>query len=278
MGRQGLRAAALAGGLHHPPGVRLEARRGGTRLYRRVIIWVPRKNGKTELLAGVSHLCLLGDAVWGAECYSIASVGNQAEIILDRASQMVAYSPELAAEYEVFSNSLYIPARRSIFQALTGKPKGKHGLSCAYLLGDEVHEWENDKLYTYVRNSMASREQPMEWLISTFGIEEGYGLELYEESLKICEGAFDDPETLVLIWCAPQDPKAEIDLQDPGGVGRGKPELSDFADARLPGEGLARGHAAHQPRERLQALPPQHLGGAGRAVAVDAAVAGLQWR
>ena len=190
-------------------------RADGTRLYRRVIIWVPRKNGKTELLAGVSHLCLLGDAVWGAECYSIASVGNQAEIILDRASQMVAYSPELAAEYEVFSNSLYIPARRSIFQALTGKPKGKHGLSCAYLLGDEVHEWENDKLYTYVRNSMASREQPMEWLISTFGIEEGYGLELYEELLKICEGAFDDPETLVLIWCAPQDPKAEIDLQDP---------------------------------------------------------------
>ena len=111
---------------------------GGTRLYRRVIIWVPRKNGKTELLAGVSHLCLLGDAVWGAECYSIASVGNQAEIILDRASQMVAYSPELAAEYEVFSNSLYIPVRRSIFQALSGKPTSLTFCCFGAFVGDRL--------------------------------------------------------------------------------------------------------------------------------------------
>jgi phage terminase large subunit-like protein len=190
-------------------------RADGTRLYRRVIIWVPRKNGKTELLAGVSHLLLIGDAVHAAECYSIASLGDQAEIVFSRAAQMVAYSRGLAEFYEVFTGSLYMPSRRSIFRPLTGKPTGKHGLSCTYLLGDEVHEWASDKLYTYVRQSMGSREQPMEWLISTAGVEEGYGVELWDESLKICEGVYDDPETLVLIWCAEQDPKVDIDIQDP---------------------------------------------------------------
>jgi phage terminase large subunit-like protein len=190
-------------------------RADGTRLYRRVMIWVPRKNGKTELLAGVAHLLLLGDAVHSAECYSIASHGNQAEIVFDRAVQMAAYSPELSEQYQPFSASLWLEATSSIFRPLTGKPTGKHGLSTTYLLGDEVHEWPNDKLYTFVRQGMGSREQPMEWLISTAGVEEGYGQELWDESLKICEGVFDDPETLVVIWCADQDPKVEIDIQDP---------------------------------------------------------------
>lgn len=190
-------------------------RSDGTRLYRRVMIWIPRKNGKTELLAGVSHLCLLGDGVMGAECYSIASSGDQADIVFKAASQMVDYSPDLAEAYEVFTDALFVRATHSKFVALTGKPHGKHGLKTTYLIGDEVHEWQNDLLYTFVRNAMASRREPMEWLISTAGMEEGYGVELWNETIGICEATFDDPETLAVVWCAPQDPKVEIDVQDP---------------------------------------------------------------
>jgi len=190
-------------------------RKDGTRLYRRVIIWMPRKNGKTELMAGVSHLCLLGDAVKGAELYSIAASGNQAEIVFNAAKMMVAYSEDLAEQYEVFEGSLFARATLSKFEPLTGKPHGKHGLKTCYLIGDEVHEWTSDRLYTFVRQAMASRTEPMEWLISSAGVEDGYGISLWDESLGICEDTFDDPETLVLIWCAPQDPKVEVDITDP---------------------------------------------------------------
>jgi phage terminase large subunit-like protein len=184
-------------------------RADGTRLYRRVMIWIPRKNGKTALIAGVSHLLLLGDAVRGAECYSIASSGDQARLVFEAASNMIAYSPDLAEQYEAFEESLYVRATMSRFEFLTGKPRGKHGLKTTYLIGDEVHEWATNRLYTYVRQAMKSRKEPMEWLISTAGVEDGYGVELWDESLKICEGAFDDPETLVLIWCAPPTIKDE---------------------------------------------------------------------
>lgn len=200
-------------------------RADGTRLYRRVIIWIPRKNGKTELMAGVAHLLMLGDAVQGAECYSIASSGNQAQIVFDVASTMVTYSQELAEQYEVFEESLFVRGTYGKFQALTGKPTGKHGLKTTYLIGDEVHEWSNDRLYTYVRQAMKSRREPMEWLISTAGIEEGYGVSVWEESLGICEATFDDPETLVVVWCAPQDPRAEIDIEDPAVWAAANPNL-----------------------------------------------------
>lgn len=200
-------------------------RADGTRLYRRVIIWIPRKNGKTELMAGVSHLLMLGDGVQGAECYSIASSGNQAQIVFDVASSMVNYSAQLAECYEVFEESLFVRETYAKFEALTGKPRGKHGLKTTYLIGDEVHEWADDRLYTYVRQAMKSRREPMEWLISTAGIEEGYGVALWNESVGICEGTFDDPETLVVIWCAPQDPKAEIDIEDPQVWAEANPNL-----------------------------------------------------
>lgn len=190
-------------------------RADGTRLYRRVILWVPRKNGKTELMAGVSHLCLLGDGLPGAECYAVASSGDQSSIVFKAAKDMVEYSDTLAEHYEVFEESLYLRDTRAIFQALTGKAKGKHGLGTVYLLGDEMHEWADDRLYTYVRNAMASAAEPLEFLISTAGTEEGFGVELWSESLGICEGTFDDPETLVVIYCAQQDPKAELDITDP---------------------------------------------------------------
>src|SRR5262245_30794348 len=52
-----------------------------TRRYRRCFVWVPRKNGKTELAAGIALLMLIGDAEGGGEVYAIASHEDQARIV-----------------------------------------------------------------------------------------------------------------------------------------------------------------------------------------------------
>lgn len=200
-------------------------RADGTRLYRRVIIWVPKKNGKSELLGGTSHLCLAGDAVGGAEAYAIATNGNQADKLFATAKAMLPFSPELAELYEIYGDSLYLRATGALFEPLTGKATGKDGFKTTYLFGDEVHEWSSDALYSIVREGVASRREPMEWLISTAGVEAGYGVTLWDESIKICEGTFDDPETLVVIWCARQDPHAEIDITDPRVWAEANPNL-----------------------------------------------------
>jgi len=187
----------------------------GTRLYRRVVIWVPRGNGKTDWAAGVSHLAMTGIGVEGAEVYSIAAHKDQASIVFNAATAMTSYSPALAKVYELRKTSIYCPETNAVFRPLSGKPTGKHGLKCHTLIGDEMHEWPTGDLHQFVRQSMLKWADPLEWLISTAGQNlDGYGHEIWDECEMIANGALDDPETLVVIFAAPPD--ATIDqLADP---------------------------------------------------------------
>lgn len=177
----------------------------GLRRYRRVIVWVPRKNGKTELAAAVSLLALLATGVMGGQVYSIAKDKDQARLVFDKAAKMVAWSAELSTVVEPLKSALYVPQLSAKFEPLSGMPQGKHGRSASALVGDEVHEWADDRLYTFMHQSEAAREEPIEFLISTAGTQEGYGWELWQHCQKILDGTIEDPETLVVIYAADPD-------------------------------------------------------------------------
>jgi phage terminase large subunit-like protein len=180
-------------------------RADGTRRYRRAYIWVARKNGKTELAAGIALLALLGDGEPAGQVFSIASEGDQARIVFTKASNMVARSPTLAPRLECLTKVIYSPKLNASFRPLSGKPKGKHGLNMSGLVGDEIHEWPNGDLYTFVHDSAAARRQPIEFLISTAGQKGTHGEEVYKECQAILAGDIDDPETLVVIYAPGED-------------------------------------------------------------------------
>lgn len=178
----------------------------GTRRYRRVVVWIPRKNGKTELAAGVSLLALIGDGEMGGQVYSIATDKNQASIVFGKATVMVNMSEPLKQHLTAFVPSIYCAELNAAFKPLSGKPKGKHGLSPSGIIGDEVHEWDSDELYTFVHQGTGARRQPIEFLISTAGKKSGYGYELWEQCQKILAGESEDEETLVVVYAAdPED-------------------------------------------------------------------------
>lgn len=180
-------------------------RADGTRRYRRVYVWVPRKNGKTELAAGVALLVLLGDAELGGEVYSIASHEGQARLVFSQATTMVGKSPTLSHHLEPLKSAIYCPSLNASFRPLSGKAEGKHGLSASGLIGDEIHEWTSGDLYQYIHDSEDARRQPLEFLISTAGKKGTYGEEVWDECIKIRDGVFEDPETLVVIYAADPD-------------------------------------------------------------------------
>lgn len=180
-------------------------RQDGTRRFRRCFVWVPRKNGKTELAAGIALLLLLGDAEEGGEVYSIATDKDQAAIVFNKAVAMVGKSPALAECLTSLKTSIYCPELNSSFKPLAGTPKGKHGLAPHGVIGDELHEWDNGELYQFVHDGEGNRRQPLEFLISTAGKKGGYGEEMWNECEKILEGTLDDPETLVVVYAADDD-------------------------------------------------------------------------
>lgn len=180
-------------------------RADGTRRYRRCFLWLPRKNGKSELAAGISLLVLTGDGEEGGEVYTIAKNKDQARIVFDQATSMVARSPELAGELMPLKTAIYCPSLMASIKPLTGKAEGKHGLNASGLIGDEMHEWTDGDLYQFVHDSESARRQPLEFLVSTAGKRGTYGEELWEESVKIADGTVEDPETLVVIYAAGEE-------------------------------------------------------------------------
>lgn len=177
-------------------------RADGTRRYRRCYVWVPRKNGKTELAAGIALLLMLGDSEEGGEVYSIASDAAQASIVFNKAASMVGKSPALQNELLALKKSIYCAALNGTFQFLSGTGKGKHGLAAHGVIGDEIHEWASGELYQFVHDSEGNRRQPLEFLISTAGKRGTYGEEVWDECEKIVDGTIKDPETLVVIYAA----------------------------------------------------------------------------
>ena len=180
-------------------------RQDGTRRYRRCYVWVARKNGKTELAAGIAILMLLGDAEPAGQVYSIALDKEQAEIVFKKAVSMVTKSPRLQADLTTFTTSVYCPALNAAFKPLSGNPDGKHGFSASGLIGDEIHEWKSGDLYQFIHDSEGARRQPLEFLISTAGKKGTYAEEVFEECLKIQDGLIEDKETLVVIYAADPD-------------------------------------------------------------------------
>lgn len=180
-------------------------RADGTRRYRRCFVWIARKNGKTELAAGVALLILVGDAEMGGQVFSIASEEAQAKIVFTKASNMAVRTPMLASRLECLGKVIYCPELNASFRPLSGKPKGKHGLNMSGLVGDEIHEWVSGDLYTFVHDSAAARRQPLEFLISTAGQKGTHGEEVFKECQAILAGDIDDPETMVIIYAPNED-------------------------------------------------------------------------
>jgi phage terminase large subunit-like protein len=196
-------------------------RADGRRRYRRFFDWKARKNAKTIKAAGLGHLLTVGDGEPGAETYSHAVDKAQAAISYDMGAAMVAMSPELSDLYEVTKTGMFCPHTMSTWRPLSGTPTGKHGLNAHCLLGDEVHEWTNDRLHTFLRQSMGARRQPLDILISTAGLREGYGYDLYMEAKRIRDGVTDDPETYVVIHEADE----KDDWTDPATWAKANPNL-----------------------------------------------------
>ncbi|MGA8172312.1 MAG: terminase TerL endonuclease subunit [Methylocystis sp.] len=189
------------------------------RLFRRLMLWVPRKNGKSEFLAALGLLFFALEGVVGGQGYVFGRDEKQGKIVLDKMKAIVGQDARLAAAVKILGKSLWIPQKRAGFVVLSGKPEGKHGRSPTISIGDEMHEWLTHDLATTIRQGMGARLQPIELFASTAGLKTALvGCELFDESSKILAGPIDppengedeghgiyDPTTLVVMFAAAED-------------------------------------------------------------------------
>jgi phage terminase large subunit-like protein len=179
-------------------------RKDGTRRYRRAGIWVPKKNGKSTLAAGVILYLLVADDENGAEVYSAANDRGQASIIYHEAANMVRQSPHLARRVQAIDSrkTLAYPARYARYEALSADVPTKEGLNASGVVVDELHAQKSRAMWDTLIYAGAAREQPLHLSISTAGVRDttSIGWEQYEYARKVATDQIDDWAFLSIIY------------------------------------------------------------------------------
>jgi len=192
----------------------------GTRRFRQAYIEVPRKNGKTQLIAGIGLFMLFCDGERGAEIYCCASDRAQAGLAGNAARGMVRAESELASRSEVFRNTITVPSTSSKLEILSSDADLKHGLNCSTLIYDELHTAADRELWDVMVTSMGARVQPLVLAITTAGTSrQSLCWEQHEYAEKVRDGLIRDRAFLPVIYAAPEtmafDDEAAWEIANP---------------------------------------------------------------
>ncbi len=160
------------------------------RRFRRAILFVARKNGKSLLSAGIGNYCFMADGEGGAECYSVATQREQAKIIWNESRSMIKKSPVLCKRAKCLIGE--IKFGDNVYKPLASDSNNLDGLNTHFAGLDEIHAWKDQNLYDVILNSISAREQPIILSISTMGtVRENVFDDLYDECERIINGYFD---------------------------------------------------------------------------------------
>ncbi|WP_185982990.1 terminase large subunit [Aureimonas mangrovi] len=175
------------------------------RLFRRLDLWIPRKNGKSEFLAALGVLFFVLEKVAGGQAFVFGRNEDQGFVPFRKMQAIIevgnGIKEDAAGNVRVVLNkkSIFVRETGALCELLTGKPDGKHGRSPTVILGDEIHEWLTRELADTLRQGTGSRLQPIELYASTAGRKSSrVGWEWYQESLGIMSGDIDNPRALVV--------------------------------------------------------------------------------
>jgi len=190
----------------------------GTRRYRRSLLYVPRKNGKTPIAAGVILYALFEDGEPGAEIYGAAAKYEQAALVFQHASRMCKRNDALAARCHVYGDrraggpgkSIQLVDHPANVDDLTAyqvvardSSGGMDGWNMHVGVIDELHAQPDRELVDAMETAMSARRNPLLFAITTADFErESICNETYDYACAVRDRKIEDPAFLPAIWAA----------------------------------------------------------------------------
>ena len=179
----------------------------GNRRFRTAYVEVPRKNGKSTLLAGVALYFLSVDGEPGAKVYSAASSTAQARIVFDCARVMAqtgraeGMGLEDLLHLHVEEHKIKTADPAAVFQPIASQTKSKDGKNPHCAIVDELHEHDKRDVWDSMASALGAREQPLLIAITTAGYNTaGICYEQRKYLQRILEGIFEDDSYFGLIF------------------------------------------------------------------------------
>lgn len=179
----------------------------GLRRFREALVFVSRKQGKSVKNSAIANYTASKDGERGAFVYLLANSMKQARVIFDECKAMINMSPLLKKHFRPLRDAIYFDATNSKIEPQASDSEKLDGLNSHLSIFDEIHEFRNYKMINVIKNSTASREQPLIIYITTAGYQlDGPLMDMYEKGADVLEGVIKDERTFYYM--------AELDEDD----------------------------------------------------------------
>ncbi|MCM3145370.1 terminase TerL endonuclease subunit [Brevibacillus sp. MER 51] len=196
----------------------------GYRQYRYAYLEMPKKNGKTTMIAGLTLYHLVCDGP-GGQIYCCAADRQQAELVYKAACGMIEQEPEFDGVLKVLDSKKEIKNVQTgtVMKVLSAEAYTKHGINPTVVIFDELHAQPNRDLWDVMTfGAGAARKEPLWWVITTAGDDpdrHSIGFEIHDKALKLLSGKLVDPSWYVRVYGIPDDygfdpDKPEEDIYD----------------------------------------------------------------
>ena len=203
----------------------------GRRPVRTAVLSMGRKNGKTQLVAGLALCHLMGPEAEGrGEVYAAANDRDQAGKCFAEMVAILDNHAELEARANVVKFSkrievLHGQGAGSIFAALSADATTKQGLSPSFIVYDELGTAPKRDLYDALDTAMGAREDPLMIVISTQAASDHAVMsELIDYGVKVNAAEIVDPAFHLTLFAA--DPGDDPWSKDTWA--KANPALGDF--------------------------------------------------
>jgi phage terminase large subunit-like protein len=174
------------------------------------IVWIElaRKQGKSEILAGIALYMLCADGEESAEVYGAACDRDQARKVFDVAKRMVELSPVLSRRLIVKNHEKRIVDEKtgSYYEVIAADAAGNLGHNPHCIVFDEVLTQKNGDLWDSLRTAMGTRSQALMVAATTPGDDpSSWCGQMHDEMERVEEDPTRAPHTHVFLRNTPPD-------------------------------------------------------------------------
>lgn len=182
------------------------------RRFRTAFLFLPRKNGKTLLGAGICVADMIIREETGGEVAFFATKRDQAKLAYNAAKHMMLSHQDLKKHTKEIYNKIHFDESNTELYALGRDSDTLDGLNVSVGLADEHHAHKDDSLWDVVKSSQMARREPLMISITTAGFNiASPAYRLYDYSKKVLDGVIEDDSLFAFIAEAPKKPD-----DDPG--------------------------------------------------------------
>lgn len=214
----------------------------GHRKIQRALLGIARKNGKTELIAGLAIALMICDREPGGEIIGAAAKRDQARLLLEAAKRMVRYSKIGGRPLTDFiverRDGLFFPEMDTKYVIVSADGEKEHGLNPSVVIFDELHaQGQRRDLWDALVTAQGAREDPLMVSITTAGpMPMGLCWDEYEYINKVQNGHVSDP-TVLGRW---YEAEKHLEVDDPAAWQQANPGYNPDGSGFVKGEFLKR--------------------------------------